>query len=920
MRPIKLTLSAFLSYSREQVIDFTVLGGNGLYLITGETGAGKTAIFDAITYALYGEASGDEREGKMLRSKYADSDTVTFVELVFECNGKEYTVRRSPEYERTKKRGSGTTKAPAEAELHFPDGRTPVTKIEEVTKCIEEIIGLKRDQFKQIAMIAQGQFRDLLFAKSDERRGIFRHIFQTGNYESLQKKIHEDFSKANNDRDFTLSEVRRDILDIECEDRAFDATNAADIDFIEAGILAPLREIVETDTSNDDKLKAVGEELKAQHTEADKRVTKAEDYENKLAKLQEKKSELDTLSQKTDEAKSTLDEATGFKDHIAQLHGSIAAKTERLPDYDKLEKLLTESETNSKCLIEENDKILSIKESINVLGSGLDVLKRERCDLADVGTELVKTSAKIADIGKKQSNCESILSRFKAHSDMEEALNKLKLDYENKKSIENEKKEIFEKARDMYFANIAGYIAADLKDGKKCPVCGSVHHPEPAALTCDAVTKEEMEKADSEASAAHKSTNDAVTSIEKEKGAFESYKAETLRQAREYSDCEDEAALEAAVRSALDKIKEELSSLKSLEKELENKNKRLAALNEEIPTTDEKIKELNKNLESSKINCARLERGLDEQRGQISELKSVLEFESKSLAEENIKSLEVERNRFQGAIDNAQENYNKLKERLDGLNGEIKTLSEQIDASEKLNAEEERENRDNLKQLLDENTKCELELSKRIDNNSKVLKKLKKGKEDLAKANAKYTLLKSLDDTASGKSIDGNGKIMLETYVQQAYFDRIVSKANKRFETMSKGKYTLQRVETPVSNQSQGGLDLEIIDHYNGSRRAVQSLSGGEAFEASLSLALGLSDMVQESNAGVKLDCMFVDEGFGSLDSDSLKKAILALKDLSDGNRLVGIISHVESLEKEIDKKIMVFKDASDCSNIRIVI
>ena len=920
MKPLMLKMCAFLSYSREQIIDFTKLGDSGLYLISGDTGAGKTAIFDAITYALYGESSGDMRDSKILRSRHADADTRTSVRLVFECGGRTYTVERSPEYERTKLRGSGTTKSPAEACLTFPDGRAPVTRIEDVNRVVRDIIGLDKAQFTQIAMIAQGRFRELLVADTNARREIFRHIFETANFDRLQEEIKNDCSKAGTARDGIIKSIISAIDRIEGDNAEYSQNFACDVSLLESGIILPLGNAIAEDENAKASLKDSIHALDIKLEEAIGRVKQAETYGNNYNKAESKRKESDAIKLKLADAEIVLKEAESHETEIESLGQRIAVEENKLPQYGKLDALKKELENNRTALEKEGKSREALESVLNNEVSNLTALSAEMSGYDNVDSAMAKLEASRDRLETEIISCSDVLARYAELEKKDTAAEKLKAAFNEARIAASNAEKKAREYRDAYDNEIAGTLAQKLTEGEKCPVCGSLHHPEPAKLSDEAVTKEQMQ------SAAEKAKTEAEV-LEKARSEFEAafsnakeYRNETVRQAGKLSEITDESLLQSAVTELKNSKDDELRNLKTELDALEKDAERRDVLRKLIPDKEKQIEGIKERLNNCKESIAALKENVIAGEKELSDLAVTLEFKTRQDAEDSIAAHNSRKELLSNALTGAKDVHKKLKNEADVISGELKNLLEQLESSEKLSLEEEKGRLEEIKISKAEAEEKLNALSSRITNNSKCLEEIRTKRNDLSEANNKYVWLKALSDTVSGKAVDGNGKVMLETYVQQAFFDRIVSKANKRFETMSKGKYTLSRVREAADNRSQSGLDLEIIDHFNGSRRTVKSLSGGEQFEASLSLALGLSDMVQESSAGVKLDCMFVDEGFGSLDSDSLKQAIIALKELSGGNRLVGIISHVEELEKVIDKKIAVRKDASDCSTAEVIV
>ena len=918
MRPLKLTMSAFLSYGEKQDIDFTELGTNGLYLITGETGAGKTTIFDAIIFALYGEASGDLRDGNMFRSKYADLKTETYVELLFECNGKQYRVRRSPAYERAKKRGEGTTNSLAEAELEFFDGRPIVTKVELVTKEVEKIIGLSKTQFSQIAMIAQGQFRELLVAETKERREIFRHIFETGNYDKLQQKVSDECKELSDNIKIQRRSIEEEThrIMVDPEDKLhFPEKISDDEDFIDERIITPLSALFGKDNDKFIHLEQKLKELEKDKDNANARVTEANKRAEAIKDKAKKHKEYIETEQSLKKAEAALDDAKKAEPEIQNLVNQVAVAQSRLGDYDTFEekkdkKSKLEREFNGK----KDEQGTKITKRDGYVGQ-FDYGQKELESLSNVEKDLSDAKISLKDIENKAEKSRDVLDRYE---ELKEKKKKVKKAYSELQLLEEKERKATDRyrtARDSYYMAQAGLLAAELKEGEKCPVCGSIHHPEPAVLTDDAVTKEQLDEYENNEKEAREDTGKANSEFTTLSGETSNYEKETIEKAKELVDADD---LQSAVQMLNQDLQDKIEKLGEKIRLLKSKSDRKTELTKDLPELQKQIENANGEITSLEKEIITINENINNLTESIEELESKLEFNSKQEALDHIDSLNHKREKLENRIKDAKENQEKYQRDLDTLHGEIIGLERQINSFEELDVTEQETILNGINEQIQTYTRQKDDCYSKLNNNKGILDRIKEKKTEITGLLKKYVWLKALDDTMAGKSIDKNGKLMLETYVQQAYFDRIVAKANTRFYNMSQGHYTMSRIMEPIGGRQQSGLDLEVIDHYNGTRRTVKSLSGGEQFEASLSLALGLSDMVQEMSAGVKLDCMFIDEGFGSLDDGTLHRALVSLKELSDGNRLVGIISHINELQKEIDKKIIVRKDARGFSKAEI--
>lgn len=732
MRPLNLTMSAFGPYAGRTTVDFSVLGTSGLYLITGDTGAGKTTIFDAITYALYGEASGESRESSMLRSKYAAPETPTFVELTFLNGGKTYTVRRNPEYTRPKTRGTGTTVQKADAELTMPDGRI-ITKARDVTAAMTDIVGVDREQFARIAMIAQGEFRKLLLAQTDERKAIFRQIFHTGQYQALQNRLKEEAAALDRQCGELEAGLRQAAGSIRC-DAPETLPDALDTD----ALLAALDTLLHADEAALTQAQAEHAETETQREQVLSDLGKAEALEAARGKLAEAESAWTEAQAEMKAAQAALDTATASQPEIQSRRQGITRLEDALRRYEQLDTLRAQAEAERKRLAQKR--------------SDLDAA-RARTDAAAKALETAR-----------------------------------------------------------------GKLSGQPKLAVAAAQAG--HAQDAAAQRCTQLA--------------------------------------ALETQRQQADIQERA--------------QELSARAARCAELDAETERRA---QELPHE----------------NRAAAQRALVETRTQCEAL--------------------------QQALDTARERSSAAQSVLAALTGKRDALRAQIQAAPPADIAALRTRRDALtvraEQLQRQISTCDA----RLEQNRAARTAIDTRRQQHAAVRARWQWVHALAATANG-TVPGKEKIMLETYIQTAYFDRILGRANTRLLIMSGGQYELRRCARAGDNRSQTGLELEVIDHYNGTARSVKTLSGGETFAASLSLALGLSDEVQATAGGVQLEAMFVDEGFGSLDSEALQQALAALVGVSGGSRIVGIISHVAELKDRIDRQIIVTKDRSGGSRVQV--
>lgn len=850
MRPTRLVMSAFGPYAGVADIDFDRLGEKGLYLITGDTGAGKTSIFDAIVFALYGEASGSNRDKNMFRSKYAQPETPTFVELEFENRGKKYKVKRNPEYMRPAKRGGGETKENADAVLTFYDEKTPVTKMKEVTLAVSEIIGLDKNQFTRIVMIAQGDFLKLLLAKTEERRDIFRKIFNTMPYKSLQDRLKEELKKLHDRYDDKNKSIAQYINGVRCDEESPFAALWEEItaNKSDAGIeedLHILSDMIQWDKEVILKNRKETKELDKEISVIDEKIGKADTIIRMLKQKEEAKKSLIQNEEELVYLEKNFKQQEQLEPERNELLFEVQKLTESLNQYDKLENYAAELEMKQNQL--ENitlQRIVSLKNDI-------DRWEQEEKNLKNLQQ-------------KYKERKQELLEQKRKHIHMEQ----------------------------MFMDEQAGIMAEQLEEGFPCPVCGSITHPHPAKLKEKAPSKEQIEQVKKEVEQCEKET---------EKLSMMAYEQNTKVQV-----AEKEAALHVK------KVFGDITIQKAQEKI--NLILEQNPVKKDTPKIDIDCEEKNYDdvIEKYKMDIKSLETRLEE-------LKSKLQFSGKKQAKAHIEQLKKEYQTLEDSFERAKKQYEDCKKKIDTANNIIKTIDKQLknakpDPLDKL--KEEKEHLTAQRQVcLDKTSQANSRMSINEKSESEIHRQYKLLKE----VEEHWSMVKNLSDTANG-NLPGKERILLETYVQMHYFDAIIRRANIRFMSMSSGQYELKRAESTDNLKGQSGLDLNVIDHYNGSERSVKTLSGGEAFKASLALALGLSDEIQAGAGGIKIDALFVDEGFGSLDEESLNQAMNTLLEATEGQKLIGIISHVGELKERIDRKIVVTKDRINGSSIAMEI
>ncbi|MBR3872697.1 MAG: SMC family ATPase [Clostridia bacterium] len=918
MRPITLTLSAFGPYAGKTVLPMDSLGENGLYLITGDTGAGKTTIFDAITYALYGAASGENREPDMMRSKYASPEMPTYVELVFDYAGKRYTVRRNPAYQRPKARGEGFTDQKMAAELIRPDGST-VDKPREVDAALREIMGVDRSQFLQIAMIAQGDFLKLLLASTEERKKIFRQIFKTELFETLQEQLKAEASGLEQRCKAARSSLKQYIDGIVCDE---DDVLFLQVKQAQEGCM-PMTDVIRLLEMLNEQDAAASVCSAEQLQQLDQQLETVNHALGQIAQQEKAQQELQqTRIKLADELprhealKAALDEQKAKEPQQEALAARKAELEAELPRYVELEQLEKDTRTLQADLKRCADEIEQRNQQAENGWKRIAQLKEELAVLADAGEQKERLANAKNRAEERQKKLNDLMEELRKYRIRQGKLQRQQEKYQQALTNAQAAEAIYSAMNRAFLDAQAGILAAQLMPGQPCPVCGAQHHPAPAHMPAEAPSEADLKAAKQTAEdAMQKASEESSTcaswtaTVRTQKGMLEQQLAELLPDVA--LDEAEEAAEEQSVS-----VQEEILQLQGrIEQENERANRR-AKLEKNVPDQEQKLEEFRKDLIDR---SNRLEAGkatAQEQLRQISRLKEQLRFADRQQAEDNVHQLEGTLQQMKKALEDAQEAYTQSDRSIAGWQQAIRQLEQQETST--FDKEEQQQLKDEITLKRNDIMAQMRAVEARLTRNQHTHKRICDGCGDLQELEKRYTWLNALAVTAAGKVL-GKEKIMLETDVQMTFFDRIIRRANTRLMVMSGGQYELVRRRSSDDYRSQTGLELDVTDHYNGTQRSVKTLSGGESFKASLALALGLSDEVQSAAGGIRLDTMFVDEGFGSLDEESLNQAMKALAGLSEGNRLVGVISHVGELKTRIDRQIVVTKDRQGGSQAQII-
>ncbi len=1044
MRPVKLTMKAFGPYNANENIDFRKLEDNNLFLITGNTGSGKTTIFDAITYALFGEASSDDRDDKNLISDFASEDEITQIIFDFSLSGKYYRVLRTPEQQRKKQRGEGYTKQPASASLYeIDEGGKELNlltsrKITDTTEKIKELIGLDANQFKQIIMLPQGAFRELLTSKSDERQKILQRLFLTEKYQLFEDKLKNKEKKLNIKLGSVNSDIKHQIDEVkvsEEEENDFlelrSNTNGLD-SFIEE-----LQRFIEYKYAQKNQLNIEAEKSKEKKRSIENKIEDAkvllerfkehESLNQELKRMEEKNDKIVQLEEKIRLGKNALmvlDKELLLKQYREESiqkeieYGNIATRLKNTQEELENIRLLSEkAESEWKPILENSKNLINTlkeyeKEVITVEGIQKEATK-QKIRIENLENEIQKTETAILkqknlingikveinaveNLPEKKDLIISKLNRNKDEKFQNKLLSELLSQYallsakreklaEDYKLQNSEAKaanksinnivESLKELKEMERKNLAFTLADSLNDNEPCPVCGSVHHPAPVKNSVE-IDLKQIQRLESDLEEKKTETNQQLGTLKiilkngtetreemqriwakicEEKGRqFEeneemfnkltdglSVKTKQLQDefdhlSSEMNKINDAERILKTNRNKLEKSENELITLREKKEILIQKSTietteyvknetRLSAINEKIPEKylalsalrqeirskiqtaddlDKKIKECADKLSQTNILFASLKTKKEEAQKQLQSLKEKTEKQKKffveTVYENNFDSVEDYNSAkmTKEAIKKDENDIASFRKLYDEKKNRFIFLTTELKEVQRPQLMELKEDKDKIeKKILDTESRVIL-INEQIQNNERRLKSLNDLNEKRKEIYKEYEVYGYLKNITSGKNAY---RITFERFVQTAFLDDILISANQRLEKMTDGRYYLNRQMEAANLRSTSGLDIEVFDQYTGESRHVKTLSGGEGFKASLAMALGLSEVVQSYAGGVSLETLFIDEGFGSLDSESLDSAIKTLMELQSTGRLVGIISHVQELKERID-------------------
>ncbi len=894
----------------------TQLGEHGLYLITGDTGAGKTTIFDAICYALYGEASGSVRSDSMFRSKYAAPTVETYVELTFLYNGKQYRIFRKPAQERPKKRGSGMIAVPAEAELCYPDRRV-VTKVRDVDAAVKELLGVDCGQYKRIAMIAQGDFLQVLHAGTEERVRIFRELFHTEPYERFQERLKEAGRALSEKRDRYGTRLEESVRSIQSDDADLETQKVFAVENRPlAEVFLLLDRLLSTDYAALQSMEACRHANSLALAQTNQRLGAAVAALEVEQKLKEAQSTLTMESERLEQQAQILQAARENETERECLRSQIARAEAQLSEYDSLEQLQGLQQSDSRALQDLEKRAQRAAATVQQTEESRTMCRTKLETMPNHAAEEARLSAQHTALEAKMTTVRRLYKETVSYQQAVKKAGKAQQRYHAAMEILQTKKAAYDMLERLFFNAQAGILAEQLQEGRPCPVCGAIHHPEPAVRAETAPTELQLQQA--------RLVRDAAETEMQEKSAIAGTQQATVaglvtalqQQTAAYfgDDCPLDALLERVTMEGT-ALRASLQDLAVQEAELKKSGEEKQKLEMEIAELTEQEQTAKTILEQTKAEQIRLGTKLEGLQRQISEKLAALEFSSKTEAVAQLDRQRMRLSTLQTALSAAQQEFDLCNSAVQNAAARVETLQEQrtiplpdLDAVQaKKEALEQEE--------ADLRTRWTV-VSSRYAHNKTVKQALTEQYTVLQAVEQKFSWVNALSETANGRLV-GKERIQLETYVQMRYFERIIRFANLRLMKMTDGRYAFQR-RAESGGRSQSGLELDVMDYNNGSTRDVRTLSGGESFMASLALALGVSDEIRHSASGIHLETMFIDEGFGTLDENALHQALQMLADLSQNDCLIGIISHVAELRRSIDCQIIVSKQKTGGSSVKI--
>lgn len=1005
-------MSAFMTYKDQTTIDFEELGDHGLYLISGPTGSGKTTLFDAITFALYGEASGSHRQASYFRSDFADDKDETYVELTFELHQHIYTIKRSPTYYRA------NYKTPKSANAYLDDGEKIIEGVKEVNAYIKELLGVDARQFKQIVMIAQGEFTKLIYASSEERERVLRHVFHSESLVVFEKLLKEEAKKYKDQYYLSSQDLMSRFQMLQLDEQFMSAHQK---DFHPVYLSEAQQENQKINLQQQDNEKTYQHDKDA-YDLFSKSYYQKEKQNQELMEYQQVCEQFQLLQQKDLAMKSLkkdLDYVNIIRDHqslIDYYHHSKEQFQQNQQQRDKVTALLKESQNQFQQLQDEYQQLDTYKKQKDALLVEMENtkqalekfqtyqklqqqskkeqkhyqdLKKQETELKErhqkldnrmqrdqenvnrlpvLELELEQNEKHVKEINQKRVMIHELSQFYDEWKSLQDHHYDLSVTYQKEHQHYEELLSQYRHEDEMFRRQQAGILALNLKENEPCPVCGSTYHPKLAKLETSVLSSHELEKLAKKVEAANRVQEDAYHDVLNQKEQVQQMQTR-IDMLKKQLDIQDELSKEVFIRLLSDIVqvishqektyqkkyndvvylkkiqkglkqdevllKQQQEELETIQKELTDKEKQLSLIHQQANHLEseyhfDKQEDMASLLKQQQNQFQQLQTHIQQLEQQYQQCQKDISVYTHQLHDFNEQHLHLQQQWTQYQQDyqhfieeffDSKEQYHHYRDQMkdilarekeyqdyliqkEALKKRQETLYEKTKDYQMIDLSQEKKQLEELAQKRDLSYNQYLESLHIYQQNQVLLERLEDDYHVNQDIFEKYTLYQDLYDQASGKN---TLRMSFERYVLSAYFEQILEFANVELLKMSQGRFALYR-KKDVKGAKQQGLDLCVLDYETGVMRDIQSLSGGESFKAALALALGLSSMIQNYAGGIELNTLFIDEGFGTLDHESIDQALSVLMDLKNDHKTIGIISHVDELKERIGTQIVVEK------------
>ena len=941
MRPLKLKMYAFGPYRDEVEIDFEKFGNQGMFLISGETGSGKTMIFDAIVFALFGDTSGGVRPDKELRSDFANkSKEKTYVELMFECNNKKYYIKRIPKQIIFNESKDKDKEELAKAEMYEIDKNgahvNSVTGVTNVTNYVIEILGINIDQFRNIAMLAQGEFTKVLTEEANKRQEILSKIFNTKKYREIQDRIDDKRNAIVNERQNKQNILKNAILNIEDDadfsDRIAEVKNInSDKNVLRlAEPIELLQKIIDSKKSISENIENEQKACQEAYANAKKNKDLVETIINNKNSLKQCEEQSKFCIEKIKIVDETIKNLENQQKDVEKNKKQIINIENEMKKYDEISKIEKEIEekTNSKTKKEQEQN--KLEEKISELEKQKEETKKALEEYKNAEEEIIKYSNELMVLKEEKNKYEKIVTKLDEYIKNQIYISERQKDYVGFKKDYDESNKVFVIIKSAFYDNLAGVFAKKLKKNEPCPICGSKEHPSPYkksgkdiivdGININEMTKEELDEKEKENNKKEKLMQEACFKYDKAVKDMYMLEKDMMKLCEEIG--EKEFAKEEGKRITKDIQKNIKRRFDEINKEIDTKNGLINIANEKSKKRDdaqkneekleEELTKITKESNNKKLEITKLNTEIEMSKKQKIDAAKGLSFNNRDEAEEKINSLKTQIEDFEKQKSDADTEKTSLEKEKSNLEGKILTLKQSLKENENVDTTIVEEEFIKADKALDDINEKSKNINLQIENYKTIFKELKNNEAEYKKIEEDLKEIESLYTCLNGK-IKQKNRIDLETYVLTFYFDAMLKNANKRLKGMTNDRLELKR--KTEGGATFKGLELDIKDNETGTKRDVKTLSGGEQFMAAISMALGLADEVQTGSRNFDISTIFIDEGFGTLSSEFRNSCLRALEHTTKG-KLVGLISHVDFLKENIDKKIIVERKKDDKGSV----